>query len=220
MLVIKKKSEMNEHWEELFQVTLTHSNLYIPSTLAWKIPWAEGPGRLQSMGSRRVGHTWATSLSVFTFMHRRRKWQPTRVLAWSIPGTGETGGLPSMGSHRVGHDWSDLAAAEAAAVFSLRTKEYQKILNCIVQWYFKLIICWKIEKINNCANVFRNICKTKRNAKSVKLTKSHVMTLCFHWNISTVYFYLANITKFNSLFHTFVYWKGLQIWQPSINKQL
>ena len=53
------------------------------STLAWKIPWTEEPGRLQSMGSRRVGHDWATSLSVFTFMHWRRKWQPTPVF---LPG--------------------------------------------------------------------------------------------------------------------------------------
>ena len=75
----------------------THS-----STLAWKIPWKEEPGRGQSMGSQRVGHDSATSLSLFTFMHWRRKWQPT--LAWRIPGMGEPGGLPSMGSHRVGHN--------------------------------------------------------------------------------------------------------------------
>ena len=49
------------------------------STLTWKIPWTEEPDRLQSMGSRRVGHDWATSLSLFTFMHWRRKWQPTPV---------------------------------------------------------------------------------------------------------------------------------------------
>ena len=49
------------------------------STLAWKIPWMEEPGRLQSMASRRVGHDWATSLSLFTFMRWRRKWQPTPV---------------------------------------------------------------------------------------------------------------------------------------------
>ena len=49
------------------------------STLAWKIPWMEEPSRLQSMGSLRVGHDWATSLSLFTFMHWRRKWQPTPV---------------------------------------------------------------------------------------------------------------------------------------------
>ena len=49
------------------------------STLAWKIPWTEEPGGLQSMGSLRVGQDSATSLSLFTFMHWRRKWQPTLV---------------------------------------------------------------------------------------------------------------------------------------------
>ena len=53
------------------------------STLAWKIPWTEEPGRLQSMGLLRVGHNWATSLLLFTFMHWRRKWQPTLVF---LPG--------------------------------------------------------------------------------------------------------------------------------------
>jgi len=81
------------------------------STLAWKIPWTEEPGGLQSMGSLRVGHDWATSLSLLTFMHWRRMATHSSVLAWRIPGTGEPGGLPSMGSHRVGHDWSNLAAA-------------------------------------------------------------------------------------------------------------
>ena len=58
----------------------THS-----STLAWKIPWTEEPCRLQSMGSQRVGHDWATSL--FTFMHWKRKWQPTPVfLPWESQG--------------------------------------------------------------------------------------------------------------------------------------
>ena len=84
------------------------------STLAWKIPWTEEPGRLQSMGSLRVGHDWATSLSLFTF-HALEKEMATHssVLAWRIPGTVEPGGLPSMGSHRVRHDWSDLAAVAA-----------------------------------------------------------------------------------------------------------
>ena len=54
-----------------------------PSTLAWKISWTEEPGGLQSVGSLRVGHHWATSLSLFTFMHRRRKWQPSPVF---LPG--------------------------------------------------------------------------------------------------------------------------------------
>ena len=75
------------------------------SILAWKILWAEEPGRLQSMGSLRVRH----DLSNFTFtlhFHTLEKEMAihSSVLAWRIPGTGEPGGLPSMGLHRVGHD--------------------------------------------------------------------------------------------------------------------
>ena len=82
----------------------THS-----STLAWKIPWTEKPGRLQSMGSLELDRT-----ERFHF-HALEKEMATHssVLAWRIPGTGEPGGLPSMGSHRVGHNCSDLAAAAA-----------------------------------------------------------------------------------------------------------
>ena len=91
----------------------THS-----STLAWKIPWMEEPGRLQSMGSLRVRYDWATSLSLFTFMHWRRKWQPTPVF---LPG--ESQGLESLvGSLlwgcRIRHDWNDLAAAALAKIQS------------------------------------------------------------------------------------------------------
>ena len=75
------------------------------STLAWKIPWTEEPGGLQSMGSLGVG----TRLSDFTFtlhFHALEEEMATHssVLAWRIPGMGEPVGLPSMGSHRVGHD--------------------------------------------------------------------------------------------------------------------
>ena len=69
------------------------------STLAWKIPWMEEPGGLQSMGSPRVGYDWATSLSLFTFMHWRRKWQPTPVFFLENPVGEEPGGLQSTGSH-------------------------------------------------------------------------------------------------------------------------
>ena len=55
------------------------------STLAWKIPCMEEPGWLQSMGSRRVGHDWATSLSRFIFMHWRRKWQPLQCSCLENP---------------------------------------------------------------------------------------------------------------------------------------
>ena len=76
----------------------THS-----STLAWKIPWAEDPGGLQSMRSLRVGHDCATSLPLFTFMHWRRKWQPTPVF---LPG--ESQGCGSLVGCRLwGHTESD-----------------------------------------------------------------------------------------------------------------
>jgi len=89
-----------------------HSN-----SLAWKIPWTEKPGGLQSMGSLSQ-----TRLRDFTFtfhFHALEEEMATHssVLAWRIPGMGEPSGLPSMGSHRVGLDWSDLAAAAAARYF-------------------------------------------------------------------------------------------------------
>ena len=74
------------------------------STPAWKIPWTEEPGRLQSGVAKS-----RTRLSDFTFtfhFHALEKEMATHssVLAWRIPGTGEPGRLLSMGSHRVGHD--------------------------------------------------------------------------------------------------------------------
>ena len=77
------------------------------STLAWKLPWAEQPGRLQFMGSRRVGHNWATSLSRFTFMHWRRKWQPTSVF---LPGESHWRGS-LVGCHLWGCTDSDTTEA-------------------------------------------------------------------------------------------------------------
>ena len=77
------------------------------SALAWKIPWAEEPGGLQSMGSQRVRHNGATSLSLFTFLHRRRKWQPTPVI---LPG--ESQGRGSLvGCHQWGHTELDTTEA-------------------------------------------------------------------------------------------------------------
>jgi len=77
------------------------------SILAWRIPWTEEPGRLQSMGSRRVRHDWATSLSLLTFMHWRRKWQPTPVF---LPG--ESQGRGSLVGCRLwGRPESDTAEA-------------------------------------------------------------------------------------------------------------
>ena len=73
------------------------------STLAWKILWTEEPGRLHAMGSLRVEYNWATSLWLFTFMHWRRKWQPTLVL---LPGKSHGQGS-LVGCSPWGHKESD-----------------------------------------------------------------------------------------------------------------
>ena len=75
------------------------------STLAWKIPWTEEPVRLQSMGSLGVGHDWATSLSLFTFMHWRRKWQPTPVF---LPGDSQGRGAWWAAAYGVTQSWTRL----------------------------------------------------------------------------------------------------------------
>ena len=67
-----------KHWT-------TREVLLEPFNLAWKIPWMEEPGRLQSMGSLRVGHDWATSLSLFTFMHWRRNGNPLQCSCLKNP---------------------------------------------------------------------------------------------------------------------------------------
>ena len=68
----------------------THS-----STLAWKIPWAEEPGRLQSMGSRRVRHLLSDFTFTFHFPALEKEMAPhSSALAWRIPGTGEPGEMP------------------------------------------------------------------------------------------------------------------------------
>ena len=125
-------------WVSLELYIATHS-----STLAWKIPWTEEPGGLQSMGSQRVGQDWLTSLSLSTFMHWRRKWQPTPVFLPRESQGQEPGGLLSMGSHRVGHAWSDLAAAAA---------ELYKNLLLLLWWlcccsYFAFALSWEMNGI-------------------------------------------------------------------------
>ena len=80
------------------------------STLAWKIPWTEEAGGLQSIGVSK-SRAWLSNI-IFNFhFHALEKEMTTHssVLAWRIPGMVEPGGLLSMGSHRIGHHWSDLA---------------------------------------------------------------------------------------------------------------
>ena len=80
IIPFSSNSNYQSNWVLLTKVELMASH---SSILAWKIPWTEESGRLQSMGSLRVGNDWVTSLSLFTFIHWRRKGQPTPVF---LPG--------------------------------------------------------------------------------------------------------------------------------------
>jgi len=117
---VQKSADFKGHSDYEEKTMAPHS-----STLAWKIPWMKEPGALQSMGSLRVRHDWATSLSLFTLMHWRRKWQPTPVF---LPG--ESQGRRSLvgcclWGRRVGHDWSDLAAAAAVIMRTCWLHQYE-----------------------------------------------------------------------------------------------
>ena len=78
-----KEIEENNRMEKTRDIFTEKAMALHSSILAWRILWIEEPGRLQSIGLLRVRHEWATSLSLFTFMHWRRKWQPTPVF---LPG--------------------------------------------------------------------------------------------------------------------------------------
>ena len=77
----------------------THS-----STLAWKIPWMEEPGRLQTMELRRVGPTERLHFHLSLSCIGERNGNPLQCSCLENPRDGEPGGLPFMGLHRVGHD--------------------------------------------------------------------------------------------------------------------
>ena len=101
-LFFQEEDLMTGMWDQPEKAMAAHS-----SALAWKIPWTEEPGGLQSMGSWRVGHDRATSLALFTFMHWRRNWQPTPVF---LPG--ESQGRGSLVGCRLwGRTESDTAEA-------------------------------------------------------------------------------------------------------------
>ena len=79
-----KTSSISHPWELFWEKAMaTHSR-----TLAWKIPWTEEPGKLQFMGSLRVGHDWATSLSLFTFMHGEGNGNPLQCSCLEHPRDG------------------------------------------------------------------------------------------------------------------------------------
>ena len=117
------------------------------STLAWEIPWMEEPGRLQSMGSWRVRHDWATSLSLFTFMHWRRKWQPTPVF---LPG--ESQGLQSLVGCRLwGCTESDTTEATEQGVASVARVSSIRVSLFVWSWPFiftlSRVLNWKNHEI-------------------------------------------------------------------------
>ena len=104
------------------------------STLAWKIPWVEEPGRLQSMGSRRVRHDWVTSLPLFTFMHWGRKWQPTPVF---LPGESQGWGALWAGVYGVAQSRTRLkwlsSSSSSSMHFSLKLSQTFPFRNPIRQ---------------------------------------------------------------------------------------
>ena len=74
------------------------------SALAWKIPWMEEPGGLQSMGRSESDTTDRLHFHVSLSCIGEGNGNPLQYSCLENPRDGEPGGLPSMGSHRVGHD--------------------------------------------------------------------------------------------------------------------
>ena len=134
------------------------------STRAWKIPWTEEPGGLQSMGSLEVRHDWATSLSLFTFMHWRRKWQPTPVF---LPG--ESQGRGSLWAAVYGVTQSRTRLTWLSSSSSSSVVE-QFLPPCLfssrVSWLFLVLSI----------NIFISIC----------LSGSNVPDGVFYWNALTL----------------------------------
>ena len=130
---------------------------------AW---WAAVPGV--------TGHNWATSLSLFTFMHWRRTTHFS-VLAWRIPGTAEPGGLPSMGSRRVGHYWSDLAAR-----VKLGTSEKEL-------WVVSRSISWLIESRDSNRYLYTcvqsNVFHSSQKEEIIQISIKRNTVLYLKWRI-------------------------------------
>ena len=124
------------------------------STLAWKIPWMEEPGRLQPMGSLRVGDDWATSLSLFPFMHGRRKWQPTPVV---LPGESQ-GWWRLMGCRLWGHAELDTTEWLSSSSSSSVGKVKQGIYNLYCLLWRSL---WASALFRRIPHAFVNILYTK-----------------------------------------------------------
>ena len=135
------------------------------STLAWKIPWTEEPGRLQSMGSLRVRHDWTTSLSLFPFMHWRRKWQPSPVF---LRGESQRRGAWWAAVYGVAQSWTRLKRLSSNSnLHSKRVFEFpllHSFSNVFVNSDFKISIhhewfrmfAWKRKPVPHCQVSTRN----------------------------------------------------------------
>ena len=123
------------------------------STLAWRIPWTEEPGGPQSLGSLQVRHDWATSLSLFTFMHWRRKWQPLQCSCLENPRDGGAWWAAVYGvtQSRTRLKWLSSSSSSKYLVANIRwnRKLFLKL------WKLLRIICRKEIKVNLLLN-FRN----------------------------------------------------------------
>ena len=133
------------------------------STLAWKIPWTEELGRLQSMGSLRVRHDWATSLSCTGEGNGTH----SSVLAWRIPGTGEPGGLRSLGPRRVGHDWSTSLS-----------------LSCIGEGNGNPLQCSCLENPRDGGAWWASVCGVAQSRTRLKRLSSSSIPLCVYVCVS------------------------------------
>ena len=137
-------------------------------TLAWKIPWAEEPGRLRSMGLLRVGHDWATSLSLFTFMHWRRKWQLTPVF---LPG--ESQGWQSLAGCRL---WGRTELDMTKAKMSLFTSSNNPCLEiCFIWWYSHSTL------LRNTINICMAYLFSFMSSQSVHLYLKHDSCSQYNW---------------------------------------
>ena len=122
------------------------------STVAWKIPWMEEPGRLQSMRSLRVEHDWAPSLSLFTFMHWRRKWQPTPVF---LPGESRNGGACWAAVYGV--------ARSRTRLKWLSSSSSSNVINSLTMWprtHTSSILTKKIDNLCPQKNLFTDVCRS------------------------------------------------------------
>ena len=116
------------HFQALEEEMAPHS-----STLAWQIPWTEKPGRLQSMGSLRVGHDSVTSLSLFAFMHWKRKCNPLLCSCLENP--------------RDGGAWWAAVYGVAQSRTRLKRLSSSSSMHVLISFFISSVICWLFSSV-------------------------------------------------------------------------